>query len=509
MASNNDKHVRPESSDRRPRGNSFIYVGTVVLLVITVVAFVFVPAMGSMGGEGGDLTFGSWNGKPIAFAQGGYFASQVQQVKAQYESQGYKDSGDQFFAYQVWRRAFENTAVHLALLDYADKAGISASDSYIDAQMIEHPSFQEDGSFSKRKYREASDSYKLSLRKDLASSAVKSRYVSDSVGYVTSKAEVAFLKGMAQSRRSIEFVAVPFSSYPNEERVAFAQANADSFRRARLSKVTVSSSQKDAEQILAQVRSGSLSFEDAAKNHSKDPYASKGGDMGLRFAWELAGDLKDASAIDAVLALPSGELSGVVETIAGAWSFYRVDEAPAVPDFASADLLKSVGDYMDRNEKGRVEDWAIAKAASFAAAAKDGFATAAAAAGYSVKKTAPFPLNYGNALDIGYFSLLGSLDAESLPELRGADSNERFLQAVFSLEAGGISAPVVHNDYAIVVRVKEINAAGDGELDLLEAYYPMVVQQDASAELASAILADPLLKDDFIAAFSRAFAQAD
>ena len=72
MASNNDKHVRPESSDRRPRGNSFVYIGTVVLLVITVVAFVFVPAMGGMGGSGGELNFGSWNGKPIAFAQGGY-----------------------------------------------------------------------------------------------------------------------------------------------------------------------------------------------------------------------------------------------------------------------------------------------------------------------------------------------------------------------------------------------------------------------------------------------------
>lgn len=509
MASNNDKHVRPESSDRRPRGNSFIYIGTVALLIITVVAFVFVPALGGMSDQDGNLTFGSWNGKPIAFAQGGYFASQVQQVKAQYESQGYKDSGDQFFAYQVWRRAFENTAVHLALLDYADKVGIAASESYIDAQMVKHPAFQESGAFSKRKYREASDSYKLSLRKDIALSSVKSRYVSDSVGYVTSQAEIAFLKAMAQSRRSIEFVAVPFASYPDEERAAFAEANADSFRRARLSKVTVSSSEKDAKQILAQVRSGALSFEDAAKNHSKDPYASKGGDMGLRYAWELAGDLKDAAALGAVLALPAGSVSDVVETIAGAWAFYRVEEAPSRPDLASAELLKSVSDYMNRNEKGRIEDWAIARATSFAAAAKADFAAAAAAAGYSVKATSPFPLNYGDALDIGYFSLLGSLDAETLPELRGADSNERFLQAVFSLEAGEVSAPVVHNDNAIVIRVKEINTAADGELDLLEAYYPMVVQQNASSELASAILADPLLKDDFIAAFSRAFAQAD
>ncbi len=134
MASNNDKQAKPESGDNRHHGNSFVYIGTIVLLVITVLAFVFVPAMGSMSNDDNSLTFGSWNGKPISFVQGGYFSTQVQQIKAQLESQGYKDTGDQFFAFQVWRRAFENTAVHLGLLDLSQKAGISVSDSYLDRQ---------------------------------------------------------------------------------------------------------------------------------------------------------------------------------------------------------------------------------------------------------------------------------------------------------------------------------------------------------------------------------------
>ncbi|PKL26484.1 MAG: hypothetical protein CVV47_00705 [Spirochaetae bacterium HGW-Spirochaetae-3] len=510
MASTNDKHDKPESSDNRHKGNSFVYIGTVVLLVITVLAFVFVPAMGSMGSDDGNgLTFGSWNGKSISFVQGGYFSTQVQQIKAQYESQGYKDTGDQFFAYQVWRRAFENTAIHLALLDYAAKAGIKVSDSYIDLKIIENQAFQDNGTFSKRKYREASNSYKLSLRKEIESATLKGRYVSDAVSFVPSKAETAFLKSMAQSQRIIEYVAIPFSAYPDEERIAFARANPAAFRRIRLSKVTISSSTKEAEQVLAKIRSGSLSFEDAAKNYSKDSYASKGGDIGSRYVWELKGDLKNATDLDAVLALPKGEISAVYETISGSWSFYRAEDTATEPDFASADLAKSVSDYLNRNEKGRIEDWAVSVAKGFASSAVSDFSGTAAARGYSVKETQPFPLNYGKALDIGYFSLLGSLDTTDLPELKGADTSERFLSAVFGLDAGQVSEPIVLGDNAIVARVKEIKTADEGELGLLEAYYPTVVQQGVSNELAASILANPSLMDDFMTTFSRVYAQAN
>lgn len=508
MATTNDKHAKPDSGEKRRKGNPFIYIGTVVLLIITIVAFVFVPAAGSAGSTA-DMTFGSWNGKPIAFVQGGYFSTQVQQIKAQLEQQGYKDTGDQFFAYQVWRRAFENTAVHYALLDYARKAGIAVSESYIDKQITESPAFLENGTFSRRKYREATNSFKLSLRKDIEASALKNRYVADAVAFTPSKAEIGFLKAMAQSQRVVEYVAIPFSVYPDEERIAYAKANPASFKRVRLSKVTISSSKKEAEQVLAKVSSGSLSFEESAKNHSKDEFASKGGDMGSRYVWELKGELKNAADLDAMLGLSKGAVSPVYETFTGSWSFYRVEELAVEPDYASADLIKSVSDYLNRNEKGRIEDWVVKAAGAFATAANVDFNAAATANGYAVKETKPFPLNYGKALDVGYFSLLGALDTTDLPELNGADSSESFLTAVFSLEAGKVSAPLVLNDYAIVARVKEIRTADEGELGLLEAYYPTVVQQSISTELATAVMKDPAFEDNFIAAFTQFFIQSN
>ncbi len=508
MASTKDKQIKPEQSEPHRHTNKFVYIGTVILLVITVVAFVFVPATGSMD-SGGELTFGSWNGKPIAFVQGGVFQAQVQQIKAQLESQGYKDTGDQFFAYQVWRRAFDNTAIHLALLDKAQSAGIRVSESYIDAQMIKNPVFQENGAFSKRKYREASNSVKLSLRKEIKENTLKNRYIYDATSFIASKAETDFLIALASSQRSIEYVAFAFSDYPDSERAAFAKANPGLFRKVRLSRVTMTSNKKEAEQVLQKVQSGALSFEEAAKNHSKDSYAGKGGDIGAQAVWQLKGELKNDADLDAVISMSKGQISSVYETLAGSWIFFRLDEPSSEPDFNSADLLKSASDYLNRNEKGRIEDWVSAKAEGFAKSAATEFISAASKAGLQVKTTKPFPLNYGKALDVGYFSLLGALDTTDLVELRGADNNERFLSSVFSLPMGEVSKPIILNDYALVFRVKEILDSKSNESELLAMYYPTIIQQNISSELADGLLKDPKLKDDFVAAFSKVYTQSN
>ena len=513
MSTSNEKRPRQEQPEKRRIHNPFLYAGTVVLLVITIIAFVFMPAGGGLS-EGPELTLGSWDGKPISFVYGGYFAGQVQEVKAQYESQGYKDTGDQFFAYQVWRRAFENTVVHLALLDEARKAGIVVSEEQIDLSMLENPAFQENGAFSKRKYREASTTVKVALRNQIREQMLKERWATDSVWYIPNKAETEFLKALARDQRTVEYVAFPFSSYPEREKLAFVTANAALFRRVRLSRVMLTGSEAEAAQILDKVKTGSLSFEDAARNHSKDAYASKGGDMGQWYAWKLKGEFKNQADLDAVLALQAGAVSGVFETATGSRAFYRLDEAPAMPDTApgsaaSGELLASAGDYLNRYEKGRIEDWAVSQAKAFAASASTDFAASAVAAGHTVKTTAPFPLNYGKALDIGYFSLLGSLDTTDLPELEGADRNEKFLQTVFSLQPGAVSEPVIAAEYALVLRVKEATTVDDAELGLLEMYYPTVVQQTVSTELASAFLGDKRLEDNFMVAFSGMYSQSD
>ncbi|OHD76231.1 MAG: hypothetical protein A3J97_05655 [Spirochaetes bacterium RIFOXYC1_FULL_54_7] len=510
MASNNDKNTKQDSGTTAKRhSNPFVYFGTVAILVITIIAFVLVPSLGGGAGDSKGLNFGSWDNKPIAFAQGSYFATQVQATKDQLEQQGYRDTGDQFFAFQVWRQAFENTATHFGLLDYATSNGISASDEFLDKQMARYPAFIEDGVFSRRKFSEASNAFKLSVRQEIKETTLKQRYVGDVVSVETSSAEKSFIKAMAQYERSLEFAAFPFEAYPDSERLAFATKNQDKFRRIKLSKVTLTSTAKEAEEVLARIRSGALSFEEAARNHSKDAFASKGGDMGWQYTWEIRSDLKDPALADELLALPAAEVSKVYETVAGSWAFYRIDEAAVAAEPASVDLLRTVTDYMNRFERGSIEDWNLAQAKDFAAGATADFAAAASARNLTVKETNAFPLNYGGAFNLGYFALLESLDTQSNPELSGANTNETFLKAIFSLEAGQVSEPVILDNAVIVARVLEIRSADESTLGLIEAYYPSIVQDGLGKELTSSILQSPKLKDDFFTAFSQAFSSGD
>lgn len=511
MAPKTEKHTQPSPAEKpAPKhSNKFVYYGTIVIFVISALAFIVAPSLGNGSSSGDKFVFGTWNGKEIGYAQGGYFASQVEQVKSQLEAQGYSDTGDQFFAYQVWRRAFENTVLHTALLDFARSSGMAVSPSYLDKAMARNEAFQENGAFSRRRYRDASAAYKATIRTGILETTLKDRYVADAVSVVPSSAESAFIKAMGGSERIVEYVAFPFTAYPDSERLAYAQANPASFRRLSLSRITVTSSLKDAQVVLDRIRSGALSFEDAAKNHSKDAYATKGGDMGQRYAWELKGDFKDAASLDALLALPVGEISPVYETVAGSWVIFRVDTAVADPDYSSADLIRTVTEYLNAYEKGRIEDWVLAQAGEFAAAAAADFPGTAASRSLAVKETNAFPLNYGGAFNLGYFSLFGTLDATDKPELSGADSNEAFLTAAFSLQPGQVSQPIVHNNHALVLRVKEIRSAEESSLGLIDAYYPGVLQDSLGRDMADSILKSPSLKDNFLTTFSRIFASGN
>ncbi|HAE23120.1 MAG TPA: hypothetical protein DCG47_12465, partial [Spirochaetaceae bacterium] len=201
--------------------------------------------------------------------------------------------------------------------------------------------------------------------------------------------------------------------------------------------------------------------------------------------------------------------SDVYETSTGSWSFYKVNQAAAQPDFSASALVSSAGDYINRFEKGLVEDYFLKRAADFANAAASDFGSAAASQSLTVKSTSSFPLNYGGALDLGYFSLFNTLDTSNSPELNGADRNEAFLLAVFSLGSGELSKPLVLNDNVLVLRVSEIRSAEESTLGLIEAYYPSVLQESLSRDLASGIMKSPKLKDNFLDTFLRVFASAN
>lgn len=477
--------------------NPFIFIGTLVILFLTIVAFVLVPAISPSTGGAGKMSFGSYDGKPIDFVPGNYFADQRDYYNEQFRTSG-QNQNIQTVAFQVWRAAFESTVVRTAALDEVAKAGFKTPEVLVDRKMAEYPAFQENGTFSAAKYKTMSDSDRMALRSRMREDIAADRYLSDLNGLRISTQEIEFIKKMASPERTFDFVSIPVLSYPDDEVASFMTTNPDLFKTMKLSRITLASSEADAKKVLESVQKGTLSFEDAARTHSSDNAADKGGDIGTKAAWELKSEIPEDTQRQSVLDLATGELSSVVKVPAG-WAFYRCDEA-ALPSKNDAAALSSARGYMLRFERGRMEDWAVAKADAVIADAKTvGFEAAAGTAGLLKKSFGPVPLNYG---DIEIFNGLSALQ---VAELQGASRNDAFLKAAFSTTVGSYTAPVVVGDNVIALRVTEERAADDRATAVVDFYYPYLVSQYDQQTIRNTVLESKKLKDNFYEVFIKNF----
>jgi peptidyl-prolyl cis-trans isomerase D len=475
---------------RKSNTNRFVYIGTIVILVITIISFVFLPS-NSAGNASSHLIFGTYEGKPIEYLQGGYFANAASSLNDQLKQQGYDQSNYQLYAYQVWRGAFEQTAQYLAIMADAKRLGLTVSEKKIDDLLTEYAGFQENGRFSVQKYREKTASEIAQLRKSYREDTISQNYVSDMYGAKTSTKEIDFVKAMPSKERSIAYAAFPFSGYPDSEVKAYAETNKGLFRKIKLSRITVTKSEAEAKKTREKVGKDPSTFPATAKSESKDNYAESNGEYGWKYAYELRGDFEKKEDVDSLLALKQGEISPVFKASSEGWVFFRIEEAVLEPDFAQPDTLAAVKGYLESEEKGKIEDYLTKKAAEFKTAATKGFDSACLS--FQVKKQVvdSFPLNYGDMV------LFKKVNSQSLSELSGASTNEKFLTSVFSLKVNEISEPLVMNDSVLVFKVLEDKVAEESTTSIVGMYYSYIQQQLIQEEFKGLILGSSKLKDNF------------
>jgi hypothetical protein len=503
MASQTAKTEAPKRGIKNP----WIYGGTVVVFIIVVVAFVFVPAFGGSYAKSGAPTFGSYAGKPITFTAGNYFARQVQSIYDSLRQQGIDQSGSDFYAYQIYRGAFERTVKWEGILDAVRSAGAIATPATLDQRMAEYSAFLIDGKFSARLYKEATMAEKASIRASIEEEILSNYYYSEVYALAPSSKEVEFVKAMAKETRTIEYVAFPLAAYPDSEVAAWAAAHADKFRGLSLSRVTADD-EATAKKLLARARKGE-SFAELAKSSSKDSWAQAGGSLGIRRFHELESDLSDPKEAAAIAALPKDGISEIMKTSAGSFAFFKADGETVAADFTDPAMLKSVRGYMERSERGTIEDWSAGKAEAFAASAAGGFKASASKAGLEVKSAGPFPLNYGDISVSLYGQTLPLFKTVAEPgdsSLADASRSEAFLKAAFSLAPGAVSEPIVLGDKVIVLTVKEAGSALEEDLSSIALYYPYFMNVKTDADIGATFLASPKLRDKFMDAYFTLFA---
>lgn len=508
MKSATDTKDQNSNSKAKKSSNTLVYIGTIVILVLTIIAFVLIPSVStpSNSGNASNFIFGYWKNKPIQYAYQNAFFNEVARIKQYYEQMGYNINSNPYFGFQIYNQAYQNVVVMTAIQEIAESYGFSASKDYINKKVTESSAFQENGKFSLRLYQNSSYATKLAIYKEIEENLIRGRFLNTLFAIQNSSKEIEFIKKIGQKTREIEYVSLPLSSYPDSEKLAFAAAHPEPFRKIKLSRITFSGSESEAKNIVAQLESGKLDFAQAAKQYSVDAYKESGGAMGLKYYWELRADFKDIKQLDELFTFKAGTISTVIPSSTGTFLIFKVDEAMQDPNPSAPDFIKSITDYMNSYERGTMETWLLNKAKLLVQNAMQGsLETLAKAEKLVIKKTKPFPLNYGNALNTQYFPLLGTLDTTDTPELAQAETNEEFLLQVWSVAPGAIGEPMLLGNNVIIFRVKTETVQEADALAMLDTFYTSVIQQNIQTDLINWILANPNHKNNFYKTYTKLF----
>ena len=487
------KHPKKEESElvKRFKANPFVFTGTVIVLVIVVIAFVFVPAFVPTGGFGGDLNFGYYNRVPINFVPGNYFAQVRELISRQF---GISDGPF------LWQMAFEETVVHIGILDEMRAAGYVVPNEVVDRRVAMLPQFQENGVFSATRYRAMDRSSRMALWRQERDAIKQETYRNDMFDLITSQQEAAFIGAMGSPQRTFDLAVFPIRNFPNEEVISYANAHRDLFRVVHLSQITVPGNERAAMQVLDSIREGTSSFEEAARSHSRDFFADRGGDMGLRMAFELITTVPDRDEREILLNLPLGEFSPLIRVLDG-WAFFRAEANPQEANTDDPSLLERIRFYLMTFERGQVENFFIREADEFIALANEtSFESAITEIGMIRRSFGPIPINYGNS------SVFSAVSTSAVPEISGAGFLESFWNMAFSTPLLTPSLPFVIGDNVIVLFPTE--EIYDDEINIVRReseYTSRWVFQFSDESIRNYFLNNPKLDNRFAESYNRFF----
>ncbi len=500
MPSNTVK-FSPEKPAKEKRSHGLgITIFSAVILVVIIVTFIGAPVV-SKASEQPGVTFGSYDGVSIDFVQGNLFSQQVEQLNRFYEQFNQGGTNVEFQRQLVWRQAFEQTALQIGLKREAELAGIVVTDSEIDRQLVGHSAYLKDGKFNEELYRMTSAADRFRYRQETKTSLLVQQYAGDKTqGALIADSTKTFVAQMAYPQRKFSFVTFSDADFPQTAVTDYAEKNKALFRTIDLSRITVTSSEGDAQKVQAEAVKGEKAFTDLAKTYSKDSLAESGGALSVRHYYELKAEIAKAEDLDKVFALAKGAISPVIKNDKS-WTIYRVNAPAAEADLVNADTLAVVRAYLGRNERGLVEDNLEAQAKAFSEGAKADFASAAKKLSKAVGTSEWVSLNFGN------HDLFPSM-TESSQDLvfQGLASNEDFFKKAFRMPVGQVSDPILASPSVIVVKVDAVKAApaaGDTPVS------PTAVESTALSERSNlvqkAILSSPKFKDQFQSEFDRLF----
>ncbi len=504
------RHLSSEKIDmaeKKKTNHPVMWIVSLLTLVVIIVAFVGAPIAGKIS-SGNTAVFGSYDGQAIIYYDGSYFADQIASIADNY-SDAITDANSQFIQYQVWRTAFDNTVIRTAMIVDAQNSGLNVSGNAVDKAIVSYGPFMENGEFSENLYSQSSNIEKKNVRSRLKEELIFNEYLTDIYSINGSEAEADFLKDIAASSKSFNYVVYNFSDFPLEKAAEYAESNSNLFENATLSKITINTDRKDAEQVLEKLNANPEMFSELAKTQSSDPYADKGGEIGETYYYELKNLISDADAVDAIFSLPMNGISDIVENET-TWVIYQVTSEIENLDTSNESSLEKVKTYMSQFEKGIIEDYFTDLAQEFIdIASTSGFENAGILKNTAVHETNYAPLVYGNpsvsyyGQNIPVYTQLADTDGNTF--LSNASFNEYFLKSINKLENDDVSEPLILNNQIIVMQLKDIKEVENNELESIPSMVAYSAQTWQSERERDIVFASDKFEDNFTEVFTRIF----
>lgn len=469
----------------------FVYIGSVIILIISVLTFVVfgvgTEVFTALFGKQNQLPpFGKYDGKKIEYVAGSEFANLTSQFAENYKAQGYELNSQS--EYYIFSQAFSQTIMNMAFTDAINNSGYVVPESAINRQMV--PFFSDEtGKYSPRLYNQADEATKNNLRESIAGTLKGTRFTDDLLGSSAvavagnklyglkeSAKETDFIANMDSAKRSFTMAAFSTDNFPKEEAVKFAESHKELFVKYDISAITLEN-EKDAKALLKNIKSESISFDNALIEKSEKYYTEQDGKLASPYYFQIQSMLKNEEDIALLTGLGNGDLTDVIQTQLG-YSIFRYDGASAAADFADEAVQDVVLTYIKSNESGYIENYYADIAKSFKSdAAVNGFEAACAKYEVTAIDVPALSLNYGDS------DLLTKIPSSSVSELSNASGNEKFFQTAFSLKMDELSDPIVLGANIIVLKLTGIQNDTPAEADTVKAKIATIDSNSAMATL--------------------------
>lgn len=474
-------------------------IGSVVILIICIVAFVLPGTMGS-GAQGNmdGIVFGKYDQKKINYTGAGI--SDFDQALTNFYNMIQSQAGqigpeDQIYLFNY---AFNSTVMKYAHQSYVEKAGYQAPKDSITRTIKSYFSDSE-GNFNAEYFNSIPEDQIEELVKSVSDDLTEGRFYRDTFGsdlevlgenelfgVKHTDKEIAFLKDFSKEKRGFRMAAFNKMDYPTEEKVSFGKKNAAKFNKYEMSVITVED-ESLAKTVLTRLNNSEITFEDAITEYSDKNYSDSDGNLTNAFQYQIEKLLSNPEDLSKIIDLAVDATSSIVKTNTG-YSIFKMKAAKIEPDFESDEIISRVSSYINTYETSIIEDYFVTKAKDFSSIASNiDFETACEKANIENIIIPPFPLNYGS------ISIAQSLDS-SLTGLAGANEDENFLKTAFSLNMNEISEPIILNDHVIILQYyTNEDGREDKDSDLI-ANQLDTFDEDA---YSNSIMSSPLLENNF------------